>query len=292
MGNNHTRAWRRTNWCASIANVRKPVALTVVVLGVLLVSAFVAGAATITKPTGPYSVAADAKGNPAPFVVVASGFTAGSNIFAEQCDGNAPTTPQWSPTINCDLGSAPPPAIADANGVATFEGQSMFQPFAGASPEHLFNCIAPGTSPPKNKLKTYTNCQLRVSSNNSSSTQDQTFMKLVLPGPNAPRQSATTTTTPADHPSSTTVAKGAAVAKGKAKAKGAKSAKADASAQQNAAAGTDAGTPLVHIAATPASSSSDHGLTSPGAVLGYALILGGLLLAGVWRIVFHPARIA
>ncbi len=291
MGNNHTWAWSRARRCASIGGVRKVLPVAVVVLGgVLLLTALVAGATTITKPSGPYAVAADAKGNPAPFVIVATGFPAGSNIFAEQCDGNPPTTPQWSPTINCDLGSAPPPAIADANGVVTFDGQSMFQPVAGASPQHLFNCIAPGTSPPKNHLKTYTNCKVRVSSNNSASTQDQTFLAITLPGPNAPRQAATTTTTP--HTSSTTVAKGAAAAKGKAKGKGAKNAKAKSEAEKNAAAGSDSGTPIVHIAAAAPTSSSDHGLTNPGAVLGYALILGGLLLAGVWRIVFRPARVA
>jgi hypothetical protein len=263
-----------------------------VLAGVLIVLVAVAGAATITQPKGPYAVAADSKGNPAPFVVVAGGFPAGANIYAEQCDGNPPTTPQWSPTINCDLGSAPPPAIADANGVATFDGQSMFQPVAGASPQHLFNCVASGTTPPKNHLKTYTNCQLRVSSNNSTSTPDQSFLVLVLPGPNAPRQPATTTSTvkaPGTDSSSTTVPKGKGAAA--AGAKGSKSPKGNVAAHPKEGA-SDPGAPLVHIAAPSSASSSDHSLTSSGAVVGYALILGGLLLAGVWRIVFHPARMA
>ncbi len=219
MGNNHIRTWSCGRVRASIGGVRKSVAVTVVVLGVLLVLAVVAGAATITTPKGPVKVAADAKGNPAPFVVAASGFSPGANIFAEQCDGNAPSTPRWSATLNCDLGSAPPPAIADANGVATFNGQSMFQPVAGPSPQHLFNCIAPGTAPPKNHLKTYTNCQVRVSSNNSQNTQDQSFVTMVLPGPNAPRQPATTTSTApaagANHSSTTSVPKGAHAGKAK-----------------------------------------------------------------------------
>ena len=295
MGNKHSWAWRRWARRASISGVRRTVKtfLALAVLGgVLTLVTVVAGAATIAKPSSPYTVAADAKGNPAPFVVVANGFTPGANIYAEQCDGNSPSAPHWSPTTNCDLGSAPPPAIADANGAATFDGQSMFQPVAGASPEHLFNCIASGTAPPKNRLKTYTNCQLRVSSNNSTVTQDQAFVTLVLPGPNAPRQPATTSPTAVTgtkHSSATTVPKAAGA--GAAKGKGSKKSKADNGAK-NEAAGSDAGTPLVHIAATPTSSSSDHGLTNPGAVLGYALILGGLLLAGVWRILFHPPRVA
>jgi hypothetical protein len=260
---------------------------------VLILLVVGAGAATITQPKGPYAVTADSKGNPAAFVVVAGGFPAGANIYAEQCDGNPPTTPQWSPTINCDLGSAPPPAIADANGVATFDGQSMFQPVAGASPQHLFNCVASGTTPPKNRLKTYTNCQLRVSSNNSTATPDQSFITLVLPGPNAPRQPATTTTQPAGSDSSSTTTpkgKGAAAAGSKG-SKGTKSSKGNVGAHPKAGA-SDPGTPLVHIAAPSSASSSDHSLTSSGAVVGYALILGGLLLAGVWRILFHPARMA
>jgi hypothetical protein len=294
MGNNHSRAWKRSGTCASIGlvNLRRVAylgAAVVVLAGVFVLLAVGAGAATITQPKGPYAVAADSKGNPAAFVVVASGFPAGANIYAEQCDGNPPTTPQWSPTINCDLGSAPPPAIADGNGLATFDGQSMFQPVAGVSPQHLFNCIASGTTPPKNRLKTYTNCQLRVSSNNSTSTPDQTFITLVLPGPNAPRQpAATSTTQPAGGDSSSTTVPKRKAAAG---SKGSKAPKGNLGAHRKAAA-SDSGTPLVHIAATPSSSSDDHRLTSSGAVLGYALILGGLLLAGVWRVVFHPPRVA
>src|SRR5215471_8492157 len=116
-------------------------------------------AATITAPSrSPYAVPP----GPGAFAVVATGFTPMANIFVEQCDGVAPTTPQWSPTINCDLGSAPPPASADANGIATFDGSRIFQPFVGESPQGLFNCLATGQRPPSDHLRSYTNCQLRV----------------------------------------------------------------------------------------------------------------------------------
>src|SRR5215831_12103918 len=74
-----------------------------------------AGAATIVEPSGTPTVVANA-----PMTVVATGFRPGQNVFIEQCDGTAPTAQGWDPTLNCDNGASPPPAIADDSGRAEF----------------------------------------------------------------------------------------------------------------------------------------------------------------------------
>ena len=56
-----------------------------------------------------------------------------------------------------------------------------FRPFKGESPQQLFNCLAPGQAAPNNGLKNYTNCQVRVSSNNTAVTADQAFLTMTLP---------------------------------------------------------------------------------------------------------------
>ncbi len=94
-------------------------AFVAVVVAVLVPTA--AFASTVTIPsTNPFKVPSDSLGHPTPFTIAATGFTAGSQVFVEQCDGTPPTTAGWDPTINCDAGSAPAPAIADAGGKAIF----------------------------------------------------------------------------------------------------------------------------------------------------------------------------
>jgi hypothetical protein len=168
--------------------VRRIVALFLTVLlgGIgLTLSASSAFGATITSPAGnPFTVPGNAAGDPQPFTVSASGYTADSNVFIEQCDGTPSTATGWDPTTNCDLGASPAPVLADGTGVATFlasDANHAFHPFRGASPQGLFNCLAPGQASPANGLPDFTNCQLRVSSNNTVGTSDQVFLTMTLP---------------------------------------------------------------------------------------------------------------
>jgi hypothetical protein len=166
------------------------------VIAVLITASQVAAAASITQPSrSPFTVS----GNLAPIPVVATGFAPNANVFVEQCDGTSPSDPRWSPTVNCDLGSSPPPASADGRGTASFQGQRAFQPFVGESPQALFNCVGARMRPPANRLQSFDNCQLRVSTNNSTRTSDQVFLTLVLPS-TAPPPTTTPPTTTAAQP--------------------------------------------------------------------------------------------
>ena len=120
------------------------------------------------------------------FTVIATGFTPGQQVFVEQCDGNAPSVPNWDPAINCDSGTSGAPVIADATGTAFFNASSFnhrFIPFKGASPQRNFNCNGLDDPPlfGSNGLPDFNNCQVRVSSNNADITNDQQFFGLVVP---------------------------------------------------------------------------------------------------------------
>src|SRR3974390_101583 len=134
-------------------------------VGVVLALSGVALATSITQPSvSPFVVAGDGAGNPLPFTIVATGFSAGHQVFVEQCDG-VPTSAQgWNPLTNCDLSSSPAPVIADQNGTATFDasGAHAFTPFKGESPQTLFNCLSPNEPPlgPSNGLPAYRNCKI------------------------------------------------------------------------------------------------------------------------------------
>ena len=150
-------------------------------------SASAAFAGTITTPTGnPFAVPGDASGNPVAFTVVGSGYTPGSLVSVEQCNGVLPTDPSWSPTSDCDLGSSPSPVVVDATGKATFTATDPnhgFTPFKGESPQSLFNCLSPNgpALQGSNGLPDYRNCQVRVSTSNTTSTADQAFFAIQLP---------------------------------------------------------------------------------------------------------------
>lgn len=175
---------------------------------------------------GAYSVRLDAHGNPVPFTVSASGFTAGEPVVVEVCDGTSPGTDSaWSPMVDCDETTSPVAVQANSKGVATFalHGQSEVLLFRGASPNSMFNCLAPadvqaGATPkkgmgnavakapaaypaagdagadsyqpkpqaPNPSLPSWTNCQLRISTTNAQATTDQQFLTLRLGGPAAP----------------------------------------------------------------------------------------------------------
>ncbi len=142
--------------------------------------------AAITQPTtSPFSVLADGTGAPRPFTVRASGFQPDDSVFVEQCDGTPVSDFGWDPTINCDLGSSPAPAIADADGNVTFSVSNLnhqFRPFKGDSPQGLFNCRASGEAA-TSSLPSYTNCKVRLSTNNSIGTGDQQFFPISLTAP-------------------------------------------------------------------------------------------------------------
>jgi LPXTG-motif cell wall-anchored protein len=168
--------------------------LALMVVAVIGVGAAVASAATVTTPaSSPFVVPGDAAGNPQPFTVQASGFVPGTTIFITQCDGVAPSDPAWTVGLDCDFGSAPGGVTADPSGVATFSGAHQFVPFKSASDvQGKFNCLGPADPPSGNGAPDWTNCRLRVSTNNTVVTADQAF--LVLTMPNAATGSVTTTT--------------------------------------------------------------------------------------------------
>jgi hypothetical protein len=229
-----------------------------------LVFATQAFAADVVDPHPPVAIAADAKGKPVATKIVASGFQPNAQVYVEQCDGTAPTTPQWSPTANCDLGSSPAPATADNNGTVTFDGKKMFQAFVGESPQQLFNCMRPGEAEPKNGLPTFGDCQLRVSTNNSSATTDQVIVAIVLGAPDSAKNTSNgslSTTTPS-----------AANAGTNAGGSGTRNAK-------GATTTTTTTLPFVASAPTHHGSKASTSPTSSSAMTGYSLIILGLLLA-------------
>lgn len=158
-------------------------------VGVVLMAA-PAFAGSITSPSSnPYTVPGDATGTPQSFTVSASGFTAGQQVYIEQCDGVAPSTSGWNPTEHCDLGTSPSAVIADSSGNVSFPANNAnfgFTPFKGLSPQGLFTCGSPTDTNPNDGLPFYKNCQVRVSTSNTSVTSDQTFFTITLPDAETP----------------------------------------------------------------------------------------------------------
>lgn len=151
----------------------------------LVAAAVPAFAATITQPSStPTVVPASAAGAPYAFTVQGSGFAPGANVFIEQCDGSNTSDIFWDPSLNCDLGSSPAPAPADANGNVTFGSNDVnhkFTPFKGTSPQGLFDCLASNDPPSVSGNPSFTNCQVRLSTNNTAVTSDQVFFPIMLP---------------------------------------------------------------------------------------------------------------
>jgi hypothetical protein len=82
--------------------------------------------------------------------------------------------------------SSPASTIADAAGTATFSASNpnlRFTPFKGESPQGIFNCLTPTQADPGTGLPSFRNCQIRVSTNNSAATADQTFLTIQIPDP-------------------------------------------------------------------------------------------------------------
>jgi len=152
----------------------------------MLATSAATAAAVFVAPHGrSYNVAVDANGKPAPFTVDVRGLPSQKVVYVEQCDGVAPTDPNWSTTRDCDLGSSPAGAIVSPQGEARFDvadRNHAFHPFVGASPQGLFNCLRPGAASPRNGLPDFHTCQIRVSSSNGQPTADQVFLPITLGG--------------------------------------------------------------------------------------------------------------
>ena len=173
--------------------MRKFLQLLAVIGGGVIASALFAVpafAGSIGSPPGPtYSWPGDTSGTPTYQDVTVTGFTPVSNVFIEQCDGSNPSAAGWDPTEHCDLLTSPSPLATNGSGGGTFlhtDANHRFKPFKGASPDGLFNCVAPGESAPPNGLETFSNCKVRVSSNNTAATGDQAFLTLTLPASTQP----------------------------------------------------------------------------------------------------------
>jgi hypothetical protein len=257
------------------------------VIGSVFSSTGLAGAATILQP-GPSTVMVAN----APMTVVASGFTPGSLVYVEQCDGLPSTAKGWDVTIDCDNGASPPAAIADARGQAAFPADKpnrAFRAFQGESPSSLFNCIAPGSARPANTLPTFSNCQLRVSSNNTTVTDDQVFEPIVLSGRSVPLPAATTSTTapsPASKRGPSTRRTGAAPGGHTPAGRSTTSSTARGNAGESRPDGPERAAASASPASTSAPGSASGGAgvlaLSDGAVAaGYLLVATGLLLAVV-----------
>jgi hypothetical protein len=178
--------------------------------------------AAITKPTSrPYVVALDAKGDPKPFTIQASGYAPEEPVYLEICDGVPARAAGWSPTVDCDGTTSGAAAASDSKGVVTFAvgGQSEVLLFRGASPTRSFNCLAPadidrGATPkvgmgdvvPSTRIvypptgdsgyndyepkplaadpavPSWGDCQVRIASTDEVATTDQQFVAFTLGG--------------------------------------------------------------------------------------------------------------
>jgi hypothetical protein len=120
------------------------------------------------------------------FTITFSGYTPGITVYAEQCDGIASTAPGYSPDEDCDIGTEPAGVIASASGTGTFTAYDHnfgFYAFEGDSPSDLFNCLYPGEADPGDGNPSFTNCQLKLTTSDSTNNASDAFLTLTLPQP-------------------------------------------------------------------------------------------------------------
>ena len=186
-------------------------------LSALLVAATgsAAGAAQLLQPTpaAPYQVSLDAGSHPAPFTISVAGFAPQQQVFVEQCDGLSPSTPNWDPTIDCDSGSSPAPVAVSSDGRAVFAADDLnhrFTPFVGSSPQDQFSCLPAGAPAGGGGagMPAYSNCQVRVSTNNATVTPDQVMFSLALPAGATPPPVTTPISTNPNAVTTSTAARG------------------------------------------------------------------------------------
>jgi hypothetical protein len=181
---------------------------------------------SFTQPTSsPFTVpvvqSGAQAGTPLPFPVAGTGYLTNQNVFIEICDGLPSSNPAWDPTADCDLVTSPAASTAQTTAgnvswPATLPSNSIGD-FRGQSPQQIFNCVAQQDVPsgtPQNSdgsynldgvnggntqngepiaqgVESWLNCQVRMSSNNSSSTTDQVFITTTIP--NTPTATAQVT---------------------------------------------------------------------------------------------------
>jgi LPXTG-motif cell wall-anchored protein len=172
----------------SLVRTRTTFLAALCAVGLLLAGSGQAAAGSITSPSGtpqhPFQVPADSRDNPVAFTITGSGWSLGEPVYIEQCDSLPPTAQGWDPTIDCDTGTSPAAALGDAHGNVSFSATTRnyaFPVFRGASPSGLFNCLSPHQPDPKNGLQSFRTCQIRMSSNNTVSIPDQSFITITLP---------------------------------------------------------------------------------------------------------------
>jgi len=144
-----------------------------------------ASAGSISSPGNPWNVPSGANGVPAKGTDISvSGFSPGSQVYIEQCDGVKASTPGWTPTTHCDNASSPSAGIVSSSGEYTFKANDpnhAFTPFKGTGPSGTFDCLSPNDQAPHDGLPQYRNCQLRASTNNAAATGDQSLIGMQLP---------------------------------------------------------------------------------------------------------------
>jgi hypothetical protein len=262
--------------------IRRLVLVALTISAGAIASANGASASTITQPTGsPFVVTADASGATSLFTVNATGFAPGTLVYVEECDGVAPSAPLWSPTAHCDLGSSPAPAIADSSGAVSFaptDRNRAFHAFVGESPQSLFNCLVPGQRAPSNGLASSAKCALRVSSNNTAITSDQTFLALAFTNGNV----STTSTTVVPAGSGTTVPTSTKHVPAKKPSRVAKSPTTSTTVTHDAAKASKPDSSVVGGVST--THRADVGLLSfsdSDVAAGYVLLFGGLAISAL-----------
>ena len=135
----------------------------------------------------------------------ASGFQPGQQVFVEQCDGNALTTPNWTPNIDCDVGTSPAPVFTPPSGVVVFDASDLnhrFTPVKGLSPEGNFACF---TDISPKGVPHFDSCKVRISTNNTQATKDQIFIDIVLAGHGGASTAAASTSSSSSGSSSAVV---------------------------------------------------------------------------------------
>jgi hypothetical protein len=159
-------------------------------VAIALLAGTALAAPSISGPSGTWPD--NGAGQPTYGTVTFTGFpTTSGNIKIEQCDNVPPSTPGYNPQLHCDssvgVGVAP-----DANGNGSFDANdpnNHFKPFKGVGLQDKFGCIGPNDpaltdNQNPDGVPVYTNCQIRVSTDQNNVTTDQQYLTITLPDTN------------------------------------------------------------------------------------------------------------
>jgi hypothetical protein len=135
--------------------VRKFIAISLFATAAVLASVSApAFASTLVSPSPNFTVLNDSDGYPVPQTYDTSGWTVGSTVFAEVCDGKSPSAPGYDVNSDCDSSTQVSGVVVqDAAGDAIFpaapadHGNLSVPIFHGMGPNDLFNCLAAGDNP-------------------------------------------------------------------------------------------------------------------------------------------------